>query len=188
MSRSLECTNIKQWEIEKLKNLTTKTLKSPVRVPRASSRNDGRTPGAWDSKNPSRTSQSRHQETQRDELDEEEDEWNRVGVWDKSGARKAKSPKGGSGTPIPVVVEDEEHEWQTASWARNDDRQTSGGGGSGNKGNRTKGGRKARMTEADRILEKLAQGDTIKAPAWEGGGKVEREKKTDARSKGGWTR
>lgn len=51
-------------------------------------------------------------------------------------------------------------------------------------------GRKARMTEADRILEKLKKGggDVIKPPAWEGGGRVEREGRAVAGGgKGSWT-
>lgn len=85
-----------------------------------------------------------------------------------------------------MFANDEDYEWQTASWARTDDRQAGGGGGRA-KGDKGKGGKKARMTEADRILDKLSQGEPLKAPVWEGGGKVERDNRSVARSKGSWS-
>lgn len=140
------------------------------------------------------TSQQYHQEThRRDVLDDEEDEWNKTGAWDRSGVRKAAALPRGSGSnsasngkkPQPEPVSEEDYEWQTASWARKDDRQPQGGKGRGGKA-KGKGERKARMTEGDLILDKLAKGEKLKAPSWEGDGKVERERRS--LGKGSWSR
>lgn len=81
----------------------------------------------------------------------------------------------------PVFVEDEDHEWQTASWARKDDREpTKEGTG---KGSRATGkfSRKAKLNEGDRLLEKIKKGDVkLDAPAWEGGGRVDRDNRSNA--------
>ncbi|CAN0021111.1 unnamed protein product, partial [Laminaria digitata] len=183
-----EWRSLEQWEVDKLKNLTTKTLKSPQKLAPSPTRGDSRNragsgPGARTS---SRASQQSHYETHpRDILDDEEDEWNMTGAWDRSGVRKAVAPARGSGKNVsssrknsePAPVSEEEYEWQTASWARQDDRQPQGGGKGRGKGGgaKGKGERKARMTEGDLILEKLSKGENLKAPSWEGDGKVERE-------------
>lgn len=86
-----------------------------------------------------------------------------------------------------MFVDDEELEWHTASWARADDnKKTSEGTGKGSR--QKKGSRKANMTEADRILEKINKGDVkLDAPAWEGGGRVDRDNRSNsAAKKGGW--
>lgn len=89
-------------------------------------------------------------------------------------------------TGQPAFVDDEELEWQTASWARSDERApTSEGTG---KGTRATGklGRKAKLSEGDRILEKIKKGDVkLDAPAWEGGGRVDRDNRSNAARKGG---
>lgn len=110
-----------------------------------------------------------------------------MGAWDRSGVRRAVAP-----SARPVLVEDEELEWQTASWARNEDqKQTKEGTG---KGSRATGrpGRKAKMSEGDRILDKIKKGDVkLDAPEWEGGGRVDRDNRSNAakgkgKGKGGW--
>lgn len=94
----------------------------------------------------------------------------------------------------PVFVadeEEEEQEWQTASWARNDKKPTREGTGKGSRAT-GKAGRKAKMNEGDRILDKIKKGDAqINAPAWEGGGKVDRDNRSNAakgkgKGKAGW--
>lgn len=156
----------KQWEVEKLKNLTIKTLKSPKKLSGLQSRQSGSV-----ARSPSRASPARVQAQRRDSLDDEEDEWNQTGAWDRSG--------------VPKSNADLVDEWQTASWARPDERQTGGGGGRGKA--KGKGERKANITEADRILEKIAKGEQLKPSSWEGGGKVEREHNSLARGKGTWS-
>ncbi len=91
----------------------------------------------------------------------------------------------------PVFVDDDELEWHTASWARDDDRRpTTEGTGKGSRA-RGKGGRKkAPMSEGDRILERISKGDIkLDAPAWEGGGRVDRDNRSNATGKGkaGWS-
>lgn len=92
----------------------------------------------------------------------------------------------------PVFVEDEELEWQTASWARDDDtKRTKEGTGKGSRAT-GKAGRKAKVSEADRILEKIVKGEVkLDAPAWEGGGRVDRDNRSNAakgkgKGKAGW--
>lgn len=125
-----------------------------------------------------------------------------MGAWDRSGVRKATAPAArgataaasaraqtGAGVPQPVYVDDDELEWQTASWARNDEKApTKEGTG---KGTRVTGKttRKARMNEGDRILERINKGDLkLDAPDWEGGGRVDRDNRSNAARKGkkGW--
>ncbi|CAM9537769.1 unnamed protein product [Scytosiphon promiscuus] len=197
-----EWRELEQWEVEKLKNLTTKTLKSPAKqLAPTPTRSEGRhrdaAAGRLSSRKPSQQ-QYRESAYRRDPLDEEEDEWNKVGAWDRSGVRKAVAPTargsaaaGSSNTgggAQPVFVDDEELEWQTASWARTDDKkQTSEGTGKGSR--QKKGSRKASMNEGDRILEKINKGDIkLDAPAWEGGGRVDRDNRSNSSTKkGGWT-
>lgn len=184
-----------QWEVDKLKNLTTKTLKSPKKLAPSPTRGDSRNRAGSGPKarTSSRASQQYHQETHpRDVLDDEEDEWNKTGAWDRSGVRKAVAPGRGSGKnssrrksePPAAPVSDEDYEWQTTSWARKDDRQPQGGGKV--RGAKGKGERRARMTEGDLILEKISKGEKLKAPSWEGDGKVERERRS--MGKGSWSR
>lgn len=93
-----------------------------------------------------------------------------------------------------MFVDEEEHEWQTASWARNDDKMpTKQGTGKGSRA-AAKAGRKTPLSEADRILEKIHKGDVkLEAPAWEGGGRVDRDNRSNAakgkgkrKGKAGW--
>lgn len=74
-----------QWEIEKLKNLTTKTLKSPAKqLAPTPTRAEGRHREAAAGRVSSRkTAQQQYHESahRRDVLDEEEDEWNQVLMW-----------------------------------------------------------------------------------------------------------
>lgn len=70
-----------QWEIEKLKNLTTKTLKSPSKqLAPTPTRAEGRHREAAGRVSSRKTAQQQYQESahRRDALDDEEDEWNQV--------------------------------------------------------------------------------------------------------------
>ncbi|CAN0011151.1 unnamed protein product [Ectocarpus sp. 6 AP-2014] len=201
-----EWRELEQWEIAKLKNLTTKTLKSPAKqLAPSPTRAEGRhrqaaAAGRMSSRMTSQQ-QSHGSEYRRDALDEEEDEWNQVGAWDRSGVRKAVAPSARAGAPAttasargggtppqgePAFFDDDDHEWQTASWARQDEKEpTRQGTGKGSRS--SSGKRKARVNEGDRILERIKKGDVkLEAPAWEGGGKVDRDNRSTASRKKSW--
>ena len=144
-----------------MKNLTTKTLKSPPKLSPITPRGGNKI----SSRNPSTGTR-----TPANALDQEEDEWNGGSAWDRSTGKSFVS---------------DEQEWHTTSWARDAEERVGGGGGKGGKRG-GKAGRRAKVTEADRILEKIGKGEKLKAPAWEGGGKVEREGRSVARRKGSW--
>eukprot|EP00752_Nemacystus_decipiens_P008126 g7266.t1 len=186
-----EWRELEQWEVEKLKNLTTKTLKSPAKRQLAPTptRAESRHREAAGRVSSRKTAQQHYHESahRRDALDDEEDEWNRVGAWDRSGVRRAVPPAARS-----AFVQDEELEWHTASWAREEDtRQTKEGTGKGSRAT-GKGRRKAKVSEADRILEKIVKGEVkLDAPAWEGGGRVDRDNRSNkgkgkGKGKAGW--
>lgn len=178
-----------QWEIERLKNLTIKTLKTPEKQgknKRTQTREESSNRGETNARASSRASQS-SQYKGRDELDEEEDEWNQPGAWTRNGAKKPLPQTRGSKDAGPKSSDDENYQWKTSSEARSGDSNLGSKGRTPKKVIKGKGPHS--QTEGDLILQKLAKGEKLKPAHWEGGGQVERasKKKPPSKGKGSWT-